>query len=200
MLVLSSPPGGGKTTISREIMTRDPETTVSISATTRAMRPGEINGTHYHFVNEGKFQEMVAAGHMLEHAFVYNSHHYGTPRAPVEEALSQGRDVLFDIDWQGTNSLKHTMPADVVTVFILPPSWKVLAERLHGRAQDSEEEIVRRLSKAMNEIAHYREFDYVVTNNNLEESIQAVWSILKSERMKRHRQPDLDGFVATLKP
>jgi guanylate kinase len=200
MLILSSPPGGGKTTISREIMARDPETTVSISATTRAMRPGEIDGTHYHFVNEAKFQEMVAEGNMLEHAFVYNNYHYGTPKAPVEAALSQGKDLLFDIDWQGTRSLKQTMPNDVVTVFILPPSWETLCDRLHGRAQDSEEEIMRRLSKASDEIAHYREFDYVVTNKDLEESIQAVWSILRSERMKRHRQPDLDAFVTTLKP
>ena len=200
MLVLAAPPGGGKTTITREIMRLDPETQLSISATTRAIRPGEQDGVHYHFIDEPRFKAMVEAGEMLEHAFVYNNYHYGTPKAPVEKALASGRDVLFDIDWQGTRQLKEKMPKDVVTIFILPPSWKTLADRLHGRARDTEDEIQRRLSKSQEEIAHYKEFDYVIVNNVLEDSIAAVRGIIAAERTRRHRLTDLDNFVATLKP
>ena len=200
MLVLASPPGGGKTTVSRAIMERDPYTTVSISATTRAMRPGEQDGVHYYFVSREKFQEMIDRGDMLEHALVYNNYMYGTPKAPVEKALAEGRDVLFDIDWQGNRSLAQKQPADVVSVFLLPPSWDELAHRLHNRKQDSEEEITRRLSKARDEIAHYGEFQYVLINNDLEQTIAAVQDIIRAERQKRARLTDVQAFVETLVP
>ncbi len=200
MLVLSSPPGGGKTTITRELMRSDAQTTVSVSATTRAKRPGEFEGTHYYFVSPEKFQRMVDADEMLEHALVYNKNYYGTPKAPVEKALSEGRDVLFDIDWQGNRKLHEVAKDDVVSVYILPPSWEALASRLYGRAQDSEEEIARRLSMAQEEISHYKEFQYVIVNNDLDESVQLVHNILRAERAKRTRLMDLDAFVETLKP
>lgn len=200
MLVLASPPGGGKTSVSRELMKRDPQTTVSVSATTRAMRPGEVDGQHYHFVTREKFEEWIASGDMLEHALVYNNYFYGTPKAPVEKALNDGRDVLFDIDWQGNLSLRNMLPADVVSIFLLPPSWNELSDRLHNRAQDSEEEIIRRLSKASDEIAHFHEFDYVIVNNDFEETIARVTAILEAERQKRHRLQDLHSFIETLKP
>ena len=200
MLVLASPPGGGKTTISRAIATIDPETEISVSATTRAMRPGEVHGQHYYFVSPDEFQKMVDEKNMLEHALVYNKHYYGTPKAPVDKALEEGRDVLFDIDWQGNRSLAAIAPDDVVSVFLLPPSWKELAHRLHNRAQDSEEEISRRLSKAADEIAHYKEFQYVLINSDLDESVAKVRAIIAAERQKRERLPAVHAFVETLKP
>jgi guanylate kinase len=200
MLVLASPPGGGKTTISREIAKRDAETVISVSATTRKQRPGEVEGQHYYFVSKEKFEEMIKSGDMLEHALVYNNYFYGTPRKPVEKALTEGRDVLFDIDWQGNRSLAKVAPNDVVSVFLLPPSWDELAHRLHNRAQDSEEEIVRRLTKARDEIAHYSEFQYVIVNRDFEESVAAVTAILKAERQKRDRLVGIESFVDTLKP
>jgi guanylate kinase len=200
MLVLASPPGGGKTTITRAIAKRDPQTVISVSATTRKQRPGEVEGQHYYFVAREKFEDMIKAGDMLEHALVYNSQFYGTPKKPVEKALNEGRDVLFDIDWQGNRSLSQIAPADVVSVFLLPPSWDELAHRLHNRAQDSEEEIVRRLGKARDEIAHYQEFQYVIVNNDLEESIVKVQAILEAERQKRTRIAGLQSFIDTLKP
>ena len=200
MLVLASPPGGGKTTITREIAKRDPETVISVSATTRSKRPGEVEGQHYYFVPKEKFEQMIKAGEMLEHALVYNHHFYGTPKKPVEKALTEGRDVLFDIDWQGNRTLSEIARDDVVSVFLLPPSWDELAHRLHNRAQDSEEEIVKRLGKARDEIAHYREFQYVIVNNNLEDSIAKVRAILEAERQKRNRLVGIQSFVDTLKP
>jgi guanylate kinase len=200
MLVLSSPPGGGKTTISREIVRTDPNTVISVSATTRAMRPGEVEGTHYYFVTPEKFQQMVDKKEMLEHALVYNKNYYGTPKAPVDKSLAEGRDVLFDVDWQGNRSLAAIAPHDVVSVFLLPPTWAELARRLHARAQDSEEEIVRRLGMAGDEISHYREFQYAVINNDLNESLRIVRSILDAERAKRERLTNVDAFVETLKP
>lgn len=200
MLVLASPPGGGKTTISRELMRLDPETTVSVSATTRAKRPGEEDGKHYYFVSRKNFQKMVDDGEMLEYALVYNDNMYGTPKAPVEKALTAGRDVLFDIDWQGNRSLTTIAHDDVVSIFLLPPSWDELEKRLHARAQDSEEEIGRRLSKAKNEISHYKEFQYVIVNHDLNESIRQVREILAAERLKRHRLYGVEAFVETLKP
>ena len=200
MLVLASPPGGGKTTISRAIAGLDPQTEISVSATTRQMRPGEVHGQHYYFVSDEEFQKMVDAKNMLEHALVYNKHYYGTPKAPVDKALESGRDVLFDIDWQGNRSLAAIAPEDVVSVFLLPPTWDTLAERLHNRAQDSEEEISKRLSKAQDEIAHYKEFQYVIVNNNLDESIARVRAIIEAERLRRHRLPQLQGFIDILKP
>lgn len=200
MLVLASPPGGGKTTISREIRSVDPETTISVSATTRAMRPGEVEGEHYYFVKPQKFQEMIDKGEMLEYALVYNNYLYGTPRAPVEAALSAGKDVIFDIDWQGTRRLNEIAKSDVVSVFLLPPTWGDLEKRLHGRAQDPEPEIVRRLGKAQEEISHYSEFDYIIVNKDLNKSIARVRAILDAERLKRTRLLNLQGFVDTLKP
>lgn len=200
MLVLASPPGGGKTSVSRELMKRDPQTTVSVSATTRSMRPGEVEGQHYYFVSKQKFEELIAKGEMLEHALVYNNYFYGTPKAPVEKALNEGKDVLFDIDWQGNKSLTAIARPDVVSIFLLPPSWDELSHRLHNRAQDSEEEITRRLSKAHDEIIHYNEFDYVIVNNDFEDTMAKVQAIMQAERQKRTRLTDLSAFVDTLKP
>lgn len=200
MIVLASPPGGGKTSVSRALMARDPLTTVSISATTRAMRPGEVEGQHYFFMDNERFLGLVKEGQMLEHALVYNNYYYGTPKAPVEKALQEGRDVLFDIDWQGNRSLSMMAPDDVVSIFLLPPSWAALSERLHNRAQDSEEEIVRRLSKARDEIDHYGEFQYVLINNDFEETIRQVHAIVEGERHRRSRQTDIAAFVDTLRP
>lgn len=200
MLVLASPPGGGKTTVSREIVGTDAETRLSVSATTRGIRPGEIEGQHYYFVNQDKFKEMVAKGEMLEHALVYNGQYYGTPKAPVEAALAGGHDVLFDIDWQGNRKLKEIAPDDVVSIFLLPPSWGALEERLHGRGRDTEEEIARRLGMAQDEISHYGEFEYVLVNNDLTQTVSRVRAILEAERLRRHRLPQLKDFVDTLKP
>ena len=200
MLVLASPPGGGKTTVTRAIAESDPQTVISVSATTRSMRPGEVDGKHYYFVSREKFEEMIGADQMLEHALVYNNYFYGTPKEPVEQALAEGRDVLFDIDWQGNKTLTAVAPEDVVSVFLLPPSWQTLADRLHGRKQDSEEEITRRLGKAQDEISHYGEFDYVIVNNDLDATIAQVKSILDAERSRRQRLTDVEAFVQTLKP
>lgn len=200
MFVLASPPGGGKTTITREIMKDDPQTMISVSATTRAMRPGEEEGKHYYFVSHDHFKEMIGSDELLEYALVYNNHYYGTPKSPVEKALEEGRDVLFDIDWQGTHQLNMIAPNDVVSIFLLPPTWQTLEDRLRGRAQDSHDEIDRRLDKAADEIAHYREFQYVIINDDLQETINTIKGILKVERMKRHRVKGLQSFVDTLKP
>jgi len=200
MVVLASPPGGGKTTITRELVKRDPHTMISVSATTRSKRPGEVEGKHYYFVSREKFQEMVDKGEMMEYALVYNSNMYGTPREPVEKALAEGRDVLFDIDWQGNRRLHEIAKDDVVSIFLLPPSWEELKKRLHDRAQDSEAEIVMRLGKAQDEISHYTEFQYVIVNNDLDESIRQVQGILGAERFKRRRLVDIHGFVEALKP
>ena len=181
-------------------MRTDTQTIVSVSATTRAKRPGEVEGTHYYFVTREKFKQMVDNGEMLEHALVYNNNYYGTPKAPVEKALSEGRDVLFDVDWQGNRKLSEIARKDVVSIFILPPSWAELERRLHARGQDSEEEITRRLGMASEEIAHYKEFEYVIVNNNLEDSLRVVRGILDSERSKRTRLLNVDDFVKTLKP
>lgn len=200
MLILASPPGGGKTTISRELTTTDDHTVVSVSATTRAPRPGEVNGEHYHFITPQKFQEMIDNGEMLEYALVYNNHLYGTPKAPVEKALAAGKDVIFDIDWQGMRKLSEQVRDDIVSIFILPPTWAELEHRLRVRAQDSEQEIVRRLGKAQEEISHYGEFQYVVINKDLDTSMHKVKSILLAERLKRTRLTGLQDFVSTLKP
>lgn len=200
MLIIASPPGGGKTTITREIARLDPQTTISVSATTRAPRPGETEGKHYFFVTPEKFQKMADAGEMLEVAKVYGRNMYGTPRAPVEKALNEGKDVLFDIDWQGNRTISSIAGNDVVSVFLLPPSWDELERRLYARDQDTKEEIILRLGKARDEISHYSEFQYVIVNNDLDESIHHVRSILDAERAKRSRLTDVQAFVDTLKP
>lgn len=200
MLIIASPPGGGKTTITREIARLDPHTTISVSATTRAKRHGETEGKHYFFVTPEKFTQMTDGGKMLEVAKVYGRNMYGTPKAPVERALSEGRDVLFDIDWQGNRTISAIAGEDVVSVFLLPPSWGELERRLYGRDQDSKEEIVLRLGKARDEISHYNEFNYVIVNNDLDESVHHVRSILDAERHRRNRLTDVQSFVDTLKP
>lgn len=197
MLVLSSPSGAGKTTISRELLKRDAGVTISISVTTRPPRPGERNGIDYHFIDRSAYDRMVADRQLLEHAIVFGNC-YGTPRGPVEETLRAGRDVLFDIDWQGTQQLAENARDDLVSVFILPPSAEELERRLHTRAQDSAEVIAKRMAKASDEISHWAEYDYVICNTNLEESIASVQAILRGERLKRRRQIGLSDFVKSV--
>ncbi|MCB1556235.1 MAG: guanylate kinase [Alphaproteobacteria bacterium] len=198
MFVLSSPSGAGKTSITRALLKQNDDLTISVSATTRPRRPGEVNGQDYYFVDKDRFSEMIAQGAFLEHAEAFGNF-YGTPREPVEAALAQGRDVVFDIEWQGTQQLAEIAREDLVTVFILPPSAQALADRLHKRAQDSEETIQYRLSKAADEITHYSEYDYVVINQDFDESLARVQTILDAERLKRHRLTGLSGFVRGLK-
>ena len=197
MLVLSSPSGAGKTTISRELLTREPDLTMSVSATTRAPRPGEEDGKDYFFITKDKFQQMVEAEEFFEHATVFENS-YGTPRGPVEETLDAGRDVLFDVDWQGTQQLRGRAPADLVSIFILPPSKEELARRLHTRAQDPEDVIAKRMAKAADEMSHYDEYDYIVVNVDVEESVAEVQSILTAERLKKARREGLHSFVGVL--
>ncbi len=197
MLVLSSPSGAGKTTIARAILAGDSQITMSISATTRPKRPGETDGVDYIFVDEARFAAMVEAGEFLEHAVVFGNR-YGTPRAPVEAALAAGRDVLFDVDWQGEQQLAEAARDDLVSVFILPPSTDELERRLRARAQDSEEVVARRMARAADEMSHWPEYDYVIVNDDLDNSIDSVRAILRAERLRRTRQIGLADFVARL--
>ncbi len=197
MLVLSSPSGAGKTTISRRLLDLDPNITMSVSVTTRPMRPGEKPGVDYYFVDMPEFDRMAEAGDLLEHARVFGNC-YGTPRSTVEQALGSGRDVLFDIDWQGTQQLAANARADLVSVFILPPSGAELERRLHTRAQDSAEVIAQRMAKASDEISHWAEYDYVIVNNDVDESVAAVQAILRAERLRRTRQVGLPAFVQSI--
>ena len=197
MFVLSSPSGAGKTTLSRLLIERMPGLQMSVSATTRPMRPGEVDGRDYHFVDRARFEEMVKRNELLEWATVFDNR-YGTPRAPVEAALSAGQDVLFDIDWQGTQQLREKARQDVVSVFILPPSAADLEKRLHTRAQDSDEVIRGRMSRASHEMSHWAEYDYIVINHDIDEAFAEVQSILKAERLKRERRIGLVGFVRNL--
>jgi guanylate kinase len=197
MFVLSSPSGAGKTTLSRLLIERMPGLKMSISATTRPMRPGEADGRDYFFVDKAKFEAMVEQGELLEWATVFDNR-YGTPRAPVEAALSAGQDVLFDIDWQGTQQLREKARADVVSVFILPPSAADLEQRLHTRAQDSKEVIRGRMNRATHELSHWAEYDYIVVNQNVDDAFAEVQSILKAERLKRERRTGLTAFVRSL--
>jgi guanylate kinase len=198
MLVLSSPSGAGKTTLARGLLMADDHIEMSVSLTTRPPRPGEIDGQDYHFVDAQAFGEMRNRGEMLEHAKVFD-HYYATPRQPVDAALSAGRDVLFDIDWQGTQQLQASAGADLVKVFLLPPSAAELEKRLKARAQDSADVVARRMSKASNEISHYPEYDYVIVNEDAEDSLAQLRSILTAERLKRDRQTGLSDFVQTLR-
>lgn len=196
-LVLASAPGGGKTSVSRALLETEPELSLSVSATTRAARRGEEEGVHYYFRTPEQFAEGVAAGEFLEHAsFLGRS--YGTPRAPVEAALAAGRDVLFDIEWQGHRQLRATMPADIVGIFLLPPSLAELERRLRGRGQDPEEEITRRMAAARTELQHWHEFDHVLVNEDFAATVAAVRAVLHAARTHRTRQPWLAGFVAGL--
>jgi guanylate kinase len=197
MLVLSSPSGAGKTTLSRMLLEADPEVTLSISATTRPRRPGEIDGRHYHFVTQEEFDRRRRNGDFLEWAKVFG-HYYGTPRTPVEKALAQGRDVLFDVDWQGAKQLRKKAPDDLVSVFVLPPSIPELRRRLRSRAQDSNKVIAARMAKAAGEMSHWREYDYVIINRDLDQAFAELRAILASERLRRKRQPGLAAFVRKL--
>ncbi len=197
MLVLSSPSGAGKTTLSRRLLDADPGLSLSISATTRPPRKGEVNGRDYTFIDEDAFGRMVKQGSFLEHASVFGRS-YGTPRAPVEASLAEGHDVLFDIDWQGTQQLAEKARADLVSVFVLPPSWDELERRLTARAQDDSAEINRRMEKAAGEISHWAEYDYVIVNRDVARSVEEIRVILLAERLKRQRQLGLSDFVAGL--
>lgn len=201
MFVLSSPSGAGKTTITRALLKQNPDLTVSISATTRDRRAGEVQGQDYHFVDMQSFDKMVKDKQMLEHAKVFGNY-YGTPRAPVMDALAQGKDVVFDIDWQGTQQLSEIAREDLVTVFILPPSATELEKRLRTRAKDtkeSEETIRFRMEKAADEMTHYSEYDYVIINHDIHDSIRRAQLILDTERLKRERLIGLSDFVRGLK-
>ncbi|MCW9002723.1 MAG: guanylate kinase [Rhodospirillales bacterium] len=197
MLIMSSPSGAGKSTISRALLDCEAELTMSVSATTRPPRPGEVDGRDYYFISVDDYHRMVANGEFLEHAKVFDNY-YGTPRKPVEDALSQGRDVLFDVDWQGTQQIAENAEKDLVRVFILPPSVKELERRLYNRAQDSEEVVKKRMAKAASEMSHYFEYDYIVINVDVAESVANVRSILHAERLKRERQIGLHDFVTEL--
>ncbi len=201
MYVLSSPSGAGKTTITRALLKRNPKMTISISATTRPRRAGEVHGQDYYFVDIPEFNAMVDAGDMLEHAKVFGNY-YGTPREPVEKALNVGMDVIFDIDWQGTQQLREMARDDLVTVFILPPSSRELEQRLRNRSRDTletETQIRERMSKASDEMTHYSEYDYVLINKDIDSTLEKAQLILDSERLKRHRLTGLSDFVRGLK-
>ncbi|MEQ8335210.1 guanylate kinase [Nisaea sp.] len=198
MLVLSSPSGAGKTSISRRLLECEDELTMSVSATTRPRRPGEVDGVDYHFIDQTEFQLMINRGEFLEYAKVFDNY-YGTPRGPVDTVLAEGRDVLFDIDWQGTQQVADAARDDLVSVFVLPPSTHELERRLMSRAQDSAEVVAQRMSKAADEISHYREYDYIIINRDLDRSVAKVRAILTAERLKRDRRLGLTDFVKLLR-
>jgi guanylate kinase len=197
MLVLSSPSGAGKTTLCRKLLAVDMNLTLSISMTTRNRRPGEVSGKDYIFVSEEEFDKSLANQELLEYAKVFD-HSYGTPKKAVQDALQQGRDVLFDIDWQGTQQLSQLARSDLVSIFILPPSWDALESRLIHRAQDSQETVDKRMANANSEMSHWAEYDYVIINHSLEEALADIYAILKAERLKRQRQLGLGDFVRQL--
>lgn len=197
MLVLSSPSGAGKSTIARNLLENDPNLELSVSVTTRERRGSEINGRHYHFMNTREFERLRDSDALLEWAEVHG-HHYGTPREPVEKAMSEGRDMLFDIDWQGANQVVEKMRSDVVSIFILPPSMTELRARLQRRAEDSEDIIEMRLENARAEIAQWRSYDYIVINDDLDRAFASVSAIVSAERLRRDRRPGLFDFVAEL--
>jgi guanylate kinase len=197
MLVLSSPSGAGKTTLSRRLLAEDPCVELSVSVTTRPKRPGEVEGQDYYFIAAEQFAELVENRGLLEWAEVFD-HRYGTPKEPVGAALAAGRDVLFDIDWQGTQQLREQARNDLVSVFVLPPSARELERRLHTRAQDDDAVIARRMAKAADEMSHWAEYDYVVINHTLDQAFANVRAILAAERLKRERQTGLSDFVRRL--
>jgi guanylate kinase len=197
VLILASPSGAGKSTLSRLLIQKEPQIGLSISVTTRAKRPSEVDGIHYHFVSESRFKSMRDSGELLEWAEVHGNF-YGTPREPVEKALAEGRDMLFDIDWQGTVQVKDKMGDDVVAVFVLPPSMAELEQRLHRRAEDAADVIARRLKNARDEIAEWQRFDYVIVNDDLDRAFRDIEAILHAERLRRERGVGLSGFVTQL--
>lgn len=197
MLVVSSPSGAGKTTLTRNLLEQEENVSLSISVTTRARRASEIDGVHYHFISMRQFEIMRESDQLLEWAEVHGNC-YGTPREAVETSLSAGRDVLFDIDWQGTLQLYRKMRSDVVSVFVLPPSARELRSRLERRAEDSDETIIRRLRNAADEIPHWEEYDYVLVNRDLDKSFARLRAILTAERLKRVQRPDIEHFVDVL--
>jgi guanylate kinase len=198
LLVLSSPSGAGKTTISRALFERDGKLGMSVSVTTRQRRPGEVDGKHYHFITRATFDDMVAKNELLEHATVFDNC-YGTPRGPVMTTLEAGNDIISDVDWQGTQQLKQNVPDDVVAIFVLPPSIEALKQRLQMRAQDSEEVVQARMAKSSDEMSHWPEYDYVIVNEDLDESVRQVQAILDAERKRRTRQVGLYDFVNRLR-
>lgn len=197
LLVLSSPSGAGKTSLARALLDSDPDISLSVSVTTRTPRPGEVDGRDYWFVDKERFKAMSEADELLEWARVFDNF-YGTPRAPIEAAIAEGRDVLFDIDWQGTRQLAQSNRNDLVSVFILPPSLAELERRLKNRAQDAPEIVAKRMAKATSEISHWGEYDYVVINHDIDITLAKIISILNAERLKRFRQTGLYDFVKTL--
>lgn len=197
LVVLSSPSGAGKSTISRLLLEADPNMTMSISATTRPMRPGEVDGVDYHFVDEAEFNRLIEADEFAEWAYVFD-HLYGSPKEPIKEALKDGRDTLFDIDWQGTQQLEYAFRTDLVLIFILPPSMKELDRRLHERGTDSDEIIAGRMRRAASEIGHWAEYDYVLINDDMSKCLADVRAIIAAERLRRERQPYLLSFVREL--
>ncbi len=198
MFVLSSPSGAGKTTLSRRLVAADGHISMSVSVTTRPPRRGEVDGQDYHFVTKAEFDRLADEGGLLEHAKVFDNF-YGTPKKPVEQALTQGEDVLFDIDWQGTQQLESSAPNDLVSVFILPPSMQALERRLEARAQDAPDIVARRMARAADEMSHWAEYDYVLINVDIDRSLAHVRAILEAERMRRERQVGLNEFVGRLR-
>ncbi|MDW9744862.1 guanylate kinase [Sinorhizobium meliloti] len=194
MLVISSPSGAGKSTIARNLLEADPDLSISVSVTTRSRRPSEIEGRHYFFKSTREFEALRATDSLLEWAEVHGNY-YGTPRDAVEKAMGEGRDMLFDIDWQGAQQLQEKMAGDVVSIFILPPSMAELQSRLHRRAEDSEEVIATRLANSRAEIEHWREYDYIVVNDDLDRAFSSVRAIVEAERLRRDRRPGLFEFV-----
>jgi guanylate kinase len=197
LLVLSSPSGAGKTSLSRALLDADPHIALSVSVTTRKPRPGEVDGRDYIFVDEKTFKSMAESDQLLEWATVFGNS-YGTPRAPIQQAVAEGRDVLFDIDWQGTQQLSERTAGDLVRVFVLPPSGEALEQRLRTRAQDPDEVVAKRMAEASSEISHWAEYDYVIVNADLEESSAALRAILAAERLRRERMTGLSAFVRGL--
>jgi guanylate kinase len=198
LLVLSSPSGAGKTTIRHRLVERDPTLSLSVSVTTRPPRPGEIDGRHYLFIDRARYDAMVAGGELLEHAAVFG-HCYGTPRAPIEDAIAAGRDIVTDIDWQGTQQLSENLRGDLVTVFVLPPTMAALEARLKARGQDSPEVVAARMAKSAEEMSHWSEYDYVIVNNDLNASVAEAEAIVTAERLRRTRQLGLADFVNHLR-
>ena len=198
LLVLSSPSGAGKTTITRRLVSEDPALTLSISVTTRPMRPGEIDGRDYRFIDQRRFDQMVEQEELLEHARVFGNC-YGTPRQPIDAALAAGRDVVGDLDWQGTQQLAGKVRPDLVAVFVLPPNAAALEQRLRARAQDSASVVAARMAKSAEEMSHWPEYDYVIVNNTVEDSVAQARAIVTAERLRRERQPGLAEFVESLR-